>query len=521
MKNTMRIFTLMLLAIACSTRLQAQVNWSEDIAPIVYEHCTKCHHYGGIGPFSLMAYTDVLNESDNVLDAVSNGIMPPWPANPDYQHFAFENVLSDAETQAIADWVAAGAPEGNPDLAPPMPVYNDASVLPNVDFTGQIGEYTSTASTNDEFRTFVIPANISVDKFIDAIEVLPSNPSIVHHVLVYYDPTTDCLQYDANDAGPGFSTTGTGGGLPPETKYLGVWVPGNSPSVLPQGFGFKVEAGGYYLVEIHFPEGSAGQADNTTINIHYSTASNPRQVFMDPILYHFTPVLEEGFIYIPANDTATFHESYTIPVGVSVFNVFPHMHLIGRTLTSWGETSSNQIIPFIDIDNWDFHWQYTYSFPSVRHVPANTTLKARAFYDNTAMNPHQPNDPPQAVYGGEETSNEMMIVFFTYAVYLPGDENIVIDEALSNSELTQPLAQFRLYPNPAEDKVTINLFTPSSKQLKCVIHDMQGREVFTQNSFFKVGMSNVDMDISALCAGLYVVTLQGDNYSQSLRIIIK
>ncbi|MFM2306020.1 MAG: hypothetical protein RLZZ367_689, partial [Bacteroidota bacterium] len=32
--------------------------WSTDIAPLFYQHCTTCHHSGGLAPFSLVGYTD-------------------------------------------------------------------------------------------------------------------------------------------------------------------------------------------------------------------------------------------------------------------------------------------------------------------------------------------------------------------------------------------------------------------------------------------------------------------------------
>ena len=37
----------------------AQVNYSEHIAPIIYEKCTSCHRPGEIAPFSLTNYEEV------------------------------------------------------------------------------------------------------------------------------------------------------------------------------------------------------------------------------------------------------------------------------------------------------------------------------------------------------------------------------------------------------------------------------------------------------------------------------
>ena len=32
--------------------------WTLDIAPILYKHCTPCHHDGGLAPFPLVTYED-------------------------------------------------------------------------------------------------------------------------------------------------------------------------------------------------------------------------------------------------------------------------------------------------------------------------------------------------------------------------------------------------------------------------------------------------------------------------------
>ena len=79
----------------------AQGTWSENVAPVLFEHCTTCHHEGGIGPSSFMTYDDAYNSQAGILGAITSGIMPPWPADPNYRHFVGENVLTVAEKQAI------------------------------------------------------------------------------------------------------------------------------------------------------------------------------------------------------------------------------------------------------------------------------------------------------------------------------------------------------------------------------------------------------------------------------------
>jgi len=52
------LFVFMLL-LCYFNGLFAQIpTWSEHIALILYANCTKCHHEGGIAPFSLLTYAD-------------------------------------------------------------------------------------------------------------------------------------------------------------------------------------------------------------------------------------------------------------------------------------------------------------------------------------------------------------------------------------------------------------------------------------------------------------------------------
>ena len=84
--------------------------WASDVAPIMYENCTRCHATNGIGPFTIESYQDAFDYRYAIQNYVNAGIMPPWPPDSDYQHYAMERVLTDQEVSTIDDWVNAGAP---------------------------------------------------------------------------------------------------------------------------------------------------------------------------------------------------------------------------------------------------------------------------------------------------------------------------------------------------------------------------------------------------------------------------
>jgi mono/diheme cytochrome c family protein len=82
------------------------------VAEIIYEHCASCHHENGIGPFPLMTYADLVPIAWEIKHQVEDRHMPPWPADPNYRHFAYENYLSDEEIAIISQWVLDETPIG-------------------------------------------------------------------------------------------------------------------------------------------------------------------------------------------------------------------------------------------------------------------------------------------------------------------------------------------------------------------------------------------------------------------------
>ena len=413
-----------LVLLAITANISAQTTWSQHIAPILYANCTNCHHTSGIAPFSLMTYADAYANASSIKNDVTNRIMPPWPADPNYKHYVHERVLSAADITAIQDWVNNGAAQGNPTLSPPQPTYILGSQLGTVDLSITIPTYTVSGS-GDVYRDFVIPSGLGISKYITAIEVIPGNPSIVHHVLLFQDSTNVPAQLDAADPGPGYNNAGGTGSN--ASKFIAGWAPGGQPYYTPVGLGFKLAANTNFVVQLHYPDGSQGQVDSTRINLKLSTAAL-RDISVYPLLNHFTS-MTNGPLSIPANQVKTFHEQYVNNItNYSVLNVFPHMHLIGRSFKSWANAPvTNDTVRFVDIPSWDFHWQGNYVFPNVVKVLNGSTLHAVATYDNTANNPYNPNSPPQNVVAGEQTTDEMMLAFFAFLPYQTGDENIIVD----------------------------------------------------------------------------------------------
>lgn len=502
--------------------LKAQTpTWSDKIANIVYKNCTSCHHTGGAAPFSLMTYASTANMAGGIYNSVSRGHMPPWPPDPKYRELAYQRVLSESDKQALLNWASNGTPAGNLANAPTPPSYTVGAVIANPDWQTRIPMY-SPNTNSDVYRCFPVRSGFSVDKFITSFEVIPGNGSIVHHVLVYQDLSNNCFDLDAQDPEPGYTSFGGIGSN--SAKLIGAWVPGSQVFATPAGMGIKLDANTNIVLQIHYAPNSRGQNDSTQVRIKFSSQTNLRNVSINPILNHAFS-LTNGPLVIPANTVKTFNSRFTMPADVTLLNVGPHMHLIGKSIKAWGVTPQNDTIKLINIPNWDFHWQGSYAFRKLQKIPRGTVLQGEALYDNTTANPNQPSSPPREVRVGESTLDEMMLVYFAYTPYQAGDENIIVDSTAFTPTLEAPplsIGRFEVFPNPIKSHCTLDFDLEENEKLDVQIFDYQGilqKNVSTQNSF-SAGKNQLEIDMSDLSTGIYFIKLSNEKRA-SVRQVVK
>ena len=120
---------------------------------------------------------------------------------------------------------------------------------------------------------------------------------------------------------------------------------------------------------------------------------------------------------------------------ISILTINPHMHLLGKSFKSYVVTEKLDTIPLIKIDNWNFRWQYFYTFNKMLKIPKNSDIIVEATFDNTINNLDNPYDPPKLITekidwngkGSMKTSDEMLQFIITYLPYKKNDENINLE----------------------------------------------------------------------------------------------
>ncbi len=470
---------LLLFSLLLFTFYSFSQTWSDDVAQVMYDKCTQCHNPNGIAPFSLMTYSDASPMANFIATNISNDNMPPWPPENSYQTYAHDRTLTSFEKTTILNWVANGAPEGNSANTPPPPVYPVGSILGNGDLEVQIPTYMSKATAGgDDYVCFAIPSNLTTNRVIKSVEIVPGNRQIVHHALVFIDPSgnsiTDTIGGDCGSPGS------------PTASLVMGYTPGSSPLTLPANnplkLGIDFPANSQVVLNMHYPEGSYGEFDSTKVIFHFYPIGETgvRTISTASVLQNWS------FNLPPNQETsvqATYPNTGTIPLNYSLLSVFPHMHLLGKSIRVYGIQPNLDTLKLINIPQWDFEWQDFYFYKNIQKIEAGGVLKLDAVFDNTTANPNNPNNPPITVYPGLNTTDEMCLAYMHFLPYQNGDENYNIDSLMNLNTASILENNFNnsiisVYPNPFSEELTLQFKEQKTGDIvSVIIYDLNGKVI--------------------------------------------
>ena len=418
----------------------ATPTFTRDVAPIFFAQCTTCHRPGEVAPMSLLTYKDARPWARAIATQVKAGTMPPWHADPAIGHFSNERRLTPEQKATIARWVEAGAPEGDAGDLPPAPQYTTGWNIGQPDAVLEMQEdYPIPEAGEVPYVYFEVPANYDEDRWVKAWEVRPGNPAVVHHVIVYLRPPPEPAAAPAAGAparprprgtvtfaeGMEIPAGQTGGKALPEDQRkpayvnarprprgtsgsLGGFVPGNGTRVYPDGTAMRLPTGTSLVFQMHYTPIGKPTTDRTRMGLVF--AKEP------PAMPLGGTALVNGSLHIPAG--AANHRvdaEMTLNRDLLLFSMTPHTHVRGVRWQYEAVLPDGTHTPLLSVPNYDFEWQHEYQFAQPIALPAGTTIKASAWYDNSPANKSNP-DATTDVWWGDQTWEEMMVTSFTWYV---------------------------------------------------------------------------------------------------------
>ncbi len=403
------------------------VTYHEDVAPILRKHCMSCHSEGNAGPFSLTSYDDAVDMLKIGLQEIKARRMPPAQAESDLEIIR-PNTIAPEEVETLRAWIKGGQVEGAPTNATPLeplPALKDFdSELGPPDIVIEQGEpFRLGPLGSDVYRHQVFPINSDRDLRVRAIQMLPSDRSIVHHALIGYMPHSEAQNalrnhggpgptYTKGDAGPGFwARHGIGFRLlPPRAdgipsfSFLSAYVPGTGAYVAPADADYIIPAGSDIVVQMHYHRNGKQSQDATRIGLWLRKGDQISPKVASMLFIH------GDLVVIPAGvKNMRVTGEWIVPEDCAIAGIGPHAHMLARTLEVTADIPGRGPVLLVRVPRWDYDWQQPYFFKEPFFLPKGTKLTGVGIFDNSADNPRNPFSPPQPVFLGEATTDEMLL----------------------------------------------------------------------------------------------------------------
>jgi Flp pilus assembly protein TadD/mono/diheme cytochrome c family protein len=422
--------------------------WSRAVAPVLYTHCTTCHHPGGAGPFSLLTYADARRWGPQVMAVTQSRFMPPWLPEPGYGDFADVRRLSDGDREMIKRWVNSGMQEGDPQAAPAPPHYDATWLLGKPDLILKVTRsLTVPAGGTDVFRNLILPYPLGQTHYVRAMEIRPGAPQVVHHANVVIDRTASLRRLHPNDWQSGIAgmelLVDAGNRFEPDSHFL-FWKPDTPALIEPEGMPWRLDAGNDLILNIHLKPSGKPETLDAEVGLYFTEDPPAKQ----PMLL----ALEgDDQLDIPAGDgNFVVEDSLRLPVDVEVLGAYPHAHYLGHDMQGWAILPDGEKKWLVWIRNWDIDRQSVYRYKEPLLLPKGTVLHMKYAYDNSSANPHNPHTPPVRVRAGNRSEDEMgylwlQVLPVNSAANAP-DPRLLLEEAWMRNRLSKtPGDQLSLY----------------------------------------------------------------------------
>lgn len=432
-------FGMALVAAIWPAALAAQTpDFAHRVAPIVDRACAPCHSPGGAGPFPLLSYADVKKRAAQIAVVTGSRYMPPWLPEKGYGEFEGERRLTDEEIRTIANWAAAGAPEGPEAERPKPPVFAGGWQLGNPDLVVEApAAFQVPASGPDVYWNFVLRPDVRSVRFVRAIEMRPGDRQTVHHANLLVDRMAVS---HSREIAPGKGFAGMDlevmrnpFDLPGNFMF---WKPGSVPHQEPEGFAWRLDPGDELVLNVHMhPVGRPGEV-RPDVGLYFTDQAPTRFPLLVQLENDQTLDIPPG-----AHDFVV-KDDFRLPLDADALAVYPHAHYLGKLLEAYATLPGGSRRWLIRIPDWNPAWQAVYYYREPVFLPQGTVVSMRYHYDNSAANVRNPHHPPRRVRAGDQATDEMAHLWLELLPRGPADRRRELEEAAVRHRLEKAPRDF-------------------------------------------------------------------------------
>jgi hypothetical protein len=382
--------------------IPAKPTFTKDVLPILQKSCQECHRPGTMAPMSLLTYEETRPWARSIKEKVVTRHMPPWHLDRTVGEYDPDPSLSDAQIATIARWVDSGAPKGDPADAPPprtFPPANSWQFGEEPDLVVTSSGFTVPAKAADQYPKIDVPTGLTEDRYIKWIQVIPEDPTVLHHVLIYAlqgEPATGVIL--------GEQRRSTSSGTRPNSLLI-EYARGNDGDIFTEGTAKLLKAGSKLRFSFHYhPNGEKAVLERAKVGFKfYPKGYTPKY------LISTKGISSPATLAIPPHEPNARSDAYfRLEEPARLVSFQPHMHYRGKRMTLEAILPNGQVVLLTDVNRFVWTWQITYPYKNPPAFPKGTVLHMTAYHDNSAANKENP-DPTAFVGWGDRTVDEMNI----------------------------------------------------------------------------------------------------------------
>ena len=307
-----------------------------------------------------------------------------------------------------------------------------------------------TGAGTDDYRCFLLDPQLQHDAWLTGTNVLPGNPDVVHHVILFRVPPDQVARAESMDAattGQGWTCFG-GTGLDPvesldDAPWLGAWAPGGAETVHQAGYGVRLDKGSRIVMQVHYnllagtdEDVSATQLRLAPINRRLTELKT--MLLPAPVELPCRPAHDDGALCDRDAAVADVRERFgqagatadglyflcggrprpgnvqsctrTLSEPATLRGVAGHMHLLGRSIRIEVNPGTDRAETVLDIPVWDFDNQGAKPVSPYR-MRAGDTVKVTCRHVQWLRDqlPAFEGQPDRYVVWGEGTTDEMCL----------------------------------------------------------------------------------------------------------------
>jgi hypothetical protein len=307
------------------------------------------------------------------------------------------------------------------------------------------------APGTDDYRCFLLDPGLTTRSVVTGINVLPGNPDVVHHVILFRvppDKVARAEEVDRLQLGQGwtcFGGTGVesqGAGLN-SASWLGAWAPGGGERVLAPDLGMPLDAGSRIIMQVHYNLLAGRIPDQSAAKLRVAPDDARRKTLQTVLLpapvevpcrpSHPGPLCDRKaamadvrqrfgvaagstgdalHLLCPGNQagpTQTCTRPVTQPSTIRA--VAGHMHLLGTKISVTVNKGKADERTILDIPVWDFDDQGSRAVEPAVKVGPGDTLTVSCTHEQRLRDllPSFQGMPERYVVWGEGTTDEMCL----------------------------------------------------------------------------------------------------------------